>query len=469
MKTQENLIQRKIPYQPVSDSDVAIPKEVAGKGMSIPTDVERAVRKLKKLDWEEGKLYSLSKDDGTGQSIFIMLHPDSEADNILNQLNEEDIKKSAPIIVKFTIGERPIWSHYVSNDAPTYYFSENIVDNIGISWSNPEDLPVSAKSISITMGADEITLKKSTKGMYALTGMAVIKEQEFGEFDGVVMRHPTVLEFGILPYGKGAKGCGLDIENENFIEDFAKQYGEGGGTYYFKQKVTAYASPDMYVGTGMEEEFLLPPEVNFGQQSSLSADEAIVFTLVMENPTFTTDNFTGRNSRSPSSKLIETVMFPGDEGLLAPMGTGENGDLVNCGEELPEGRVLKSITPAFDNGEIISVLMEFRDGSKAIFPDEETRTFQATDKETGQMLKGVVQKKGFYKYTGNPRQEYETVKEQRRMRNLNRDFNILVEDANITRAIAWYGGENGEIMEVIVPDPDNASKSILITIPLSEA
>ena len=116
------------------------------------------------------------------------------------------------------------------------------------------------------------------------------------------MRHPTVLEFGILPYGKGAKGCGLDIENENFIEDFAKQYGEGGGTYYFKQKVTAYASPDMYVGTGMEEEFLLPPEVNFGQQSSLSADEAIVFTLVMENPTFTTDNFTGRNSRSPSFK-----------------------------------------------------------------------------------------------------------------------------------------------------------------------
>ena len=197
--------------------------------------------------------------------------------------------------------------------------------------------------------------------------------------------------------------------------------------------MTAYASPDMYVGTGMEEEFLLPPEVNFGQQSSLSADEAIVFTLVMENPTFTTDNFTGRNSRSPSSKLIETVMFPGDEGLLAPMGTGENGDLVNCGEELPEGRVLKS------------------------------------DKETGQMLKGVVQKKGFYKYTGNPRQEYETVKEQRRMRNLNRDFNILVEDANITRAIAWYGGENGEVMEVIVPDPDNASKSILITIPLTEA
>lgn len=469
MKTQENLIQRKIPYQPVTDSGVAIPKESAGQGMAIPTDVERAVRKLKKLDWAEDKLYMSGEGDGKGQSVFIMLHPDAEADAILNQLNEEDLKKSAPIIVKFTIGERPVWSHYVSNDAPTYYFSENKVTEIGINWSNPEDLPVSAKKITIIIGNQGIALTKSSKGMYSLEGMAVIQEQEFGEYDGVKISHPTVLEFGILPYGKGVNGCGIDIESETFIESFAKQYEDGGGTYYFKQKVNAYASPDMYVGTGKEEEFLLPPEVNFGQQPSLSADEAIVFTLVMENPTFTTDNFTGRNSRSPSSKLIETIMFPGDEGLLAPMGTSEKGDLVNCGESSPEGRVLKSITPAFDNGEIISVLMEFRDGSKAVFPDDETRTFQATDKETGQMLKGVVQKKGFYKYTGNPRQEYETVKEQRRMRNLNRDFNIVVEGSNITRAIAWYGGENGEIMEVIVPDPEDSSKSILITIPLTEA
>ena len=85
------------------------------------------------------------------------------------------------------------------------------------------------------------------------------------------------------------------------------------------------------------------------------------------------------------------------------------------------------------------------------------------------MLKGVVQKKGFYKYQGNPRQEYEKVKEDRRMRNLNRDFNIVVDDVNITRAVALYGGENGELMEIIVPDPDDASKSIIITIPMTEA
>ena len=55
------------------------------------------------------------------------------------------------------------------------------------------------------------------------------------------------------------------------------------------------------------------------------------------------------------------------------------------------------------------------------------------------------------------------------MRNLNRDFNIVVDDVNITRAVALYGGENGEIMEIIVPDPDDASKSIIITIPMTEA
>jgi hypothetical protein len=469
MKTQENLIQRKIPYQPVKDAEVAIPKSVEGKGMPIPTDVERAVRKLKKGDWEEGALYSLDKADaGKGQSVFVMFHPDNEADLTLN-IDNNGVHKSAAIIVKFSVGEKPVWSHYVSNDAPTYLFGDKVIDSIEISWTNPEDIPVYARSIDIKMGADRLVMNRNAKGMYSLTGMKKWEAQEYDD-NGVIRKHDTVFEMGILPMGKGYNGNGIDIEDEdNFLDNFTKQYEEGGGSYYFKTEISAYASPDMYVGTGKEEEFLLPPEVDFEKQASLNADEAVVFTLVMENPTFTTDNFTGRNSRSPSSKLVETIMFPGDEGLLAPTGKGVDGDLVNCGEALPEGRVLKSVTPAFDNGEIVSVLLEFRDGSRAVFPDEETREFVATDKETGQMLKGVVQKKGFYKYTGNPRQEYEKVKEERRMRNLNRDFNILVADENITRAIAWYGGENGEIMEVIVPDPDDASKSILITIPLTEA
>ena len=48
------------------------------------------------------------------------------------------------------------------------------------------------------------------------------------------------------------------------------------------------------------------------------------------------------------------------------------------------------------------------------------------------------------------------------MRNLNRDFNILVEDENLTRVISWYSGKRGEFMNVLVPDPDNNNKSILI-------
>ena len=112
--------------------------------------------------------------------------------------------------------------------------------------------------------------------------------------------------------------------------------------------------------------------------------------------------------------------------------------------------------------------MDFRDGSSCLFPDPETKEFSATDKETGQLLKGTVQTEGFYKYSGNPTQEYEKIKQARRERNLNRKFNIIVDDDNITRSLAWYAGEAGEILKILVPDPDNESESIIISIPMQE-
>ena len=72
----------------------------------------------------------------------------------------------------------------------------------------------------------------------------------------------------------------------------------------------------------------------------------------------------------------------------------------------------------------------------------------------------------FVLFNGDIKAEYEKIKEDRRMRNLNRDYNILIEDENLTRVIAWYSGERGEIMNVIVPDPDKPSKSIQIKIPM---
>lgn len=465
MKTDENLIARKIPYQPVSDGDVGIPKTESGKGMPTPTDAKMAVRKLKKGDWEADKEYYLSNNsDVDDQSVYVMFHPAEDADALLQPPH-----KTAPIIVKFTPGKNPVWSHYVGKDAPLYEFYDKKIIAMIIFWSNPENNPTEVVEMNITFDdGKEIQIERKG-GKYQLkSGMKMVEGQELGDFGGEYSAYETCIEYSPAPQGDTLNGCGVE-EDDNFFENFEKIYSDGGAVYYFKPEIDVYASPDMYVGTGQEDEYLLPPEVDFDNFSALSGDEAVVFKLVMENPTFTTDNYTGRNSREPSSLLVEEIMFPGDEGLLAPIGTDGSGNTVNCGENLPEGRALKSITPAFDSGEIVSVILEFRDGSRCVFPDEETREFLAIDKETGQMLKGVVQKEGFYKYQGTPRQKYEEIKENRRMRNLNAEFNIIVEDDNLTRALAWYGGESGEIMEIMVPDPDNPSKSILITIPMMEA
>ena len=56
----------------------------------------------------------------------------------------------------------------------------------------------------------------------------------------------------------------------------------------------------------------------------------------------------------------------------------------------------------------------------------------------------------------------------RRRRNLNRDYNIIAADENMTGALAWRGGEQGEVLKVLVPDPDNPDNSVVITIPLME-
>jgi hypothetical protein len=221
----------------------------------------------------------------------------------------------------------------------------------------------------------------------------------------------------------------------------------------------------MYVGTALEDAYLLAPELDFEDFGGLKTNQAIKFNLLIDNPTFSTNNYTGRNSRKPSSRLVESIIFPGDESLLAPLGYAENGNPADCGLDLPEGRVLKSITPAMEKGIIISVKLEFRDGTSCIFPEPELLGFSATDKENKQILKGVIDMDSLVLFNGNINAEYEKIKDERRMRNLNRDYNIIVDDENLTRVVAWYEGERGEIMCVLVPD-STTGKSILIRIPI---
>lgn len=469
MKTNEDLVERKIPYQEPNDESVSLPAKSKGKGMPIPTDPKKAIRNLKKNEWDSQKMYALSQNDGVdNQSVFIMFYPHEEADKVFFM----DIPRKSPhIIAKFTPGQKPVWSSYVGKDAPNYLFADDKVDSIEIMWSNPEDNPVLAQRIIINFDTiNQIVFVFNKGGVYEIANgiyqVDDIQEMNYGELG--VLEVKDAYEFGYFPFGLGKDGCGIEIFDEDYIEKFNKQFDDGGGTAYLRKNVSVFTSPDLYVGTDKEDEYLLPPDVDYDNIPALKSDEAVIFNLLIPNPTFTTDNYTGRNTLDLSAPLVETLIFPGDEGLLAPIGIDGSGNTVNCGENLPEGRALKSVTPAFENGDLVSVRMEFRDDTYCIFPDPETKEFSAIDKETKQLLRGTVVADGFYKYSGNPTQEYETMKQKRRERNLNRNFNIIVDDTNITRSLAWYGGESGEFMKILVPDPDNKSKSIIITIPMQE-
>ena len=461
MKSNEGLMTRKIPSQAVKNA--LVPSKSEGSGMEIPFDSSNAIRKLKKSEWTEEKIYEST----FGTSVYLKMIP-SQAANEIYQAGVAEDKVPTPIIAKFTVGEIPMFSTYVDSEAPLYKINgDTKVTDISISWSNPEnDFPMALTCVIKLDDGRTIQADKSKKS-YKIGGIKRTDAFSFPQDDGTLVECPSVLEIAVLAdgdYGMGLQGAKM-LDDDSY-EEIEKYYEAGNVVLYLEPEIELYASPDMYVGTDLEDKYLLPPEVNYADLDSIGTNQAVKFNLVIENPTFSTDNYTGRNSRKPTTKLVETIIFPGDESLLAPSGYTENGNPADCGLELPEGRVLKSIKPAVESGVLISVALEFRDGTKCIFPDPELKTFSATDKESEQLLKGVVDMDSFVLFNGDIKAEYEKIKEDRRMRNLNRDYNILIEDENLTRVVAWYSGERGEIMNVIVPDPDKPSKSIHIKIPM---
>ena len=462
----EALMARSLPSS--QPTDVLLPKKTYGTDMPIPPNYKTAVRKLKQKNWEKDKPYIISSN---GASVFIHLFGEPDADKYYQMPDDptqpENLSsvRTPDIIVKFTVGEKPVFSTFVGNTATTYPFSDEDITNILITWSNPEDGPVYATSCDI------IT---ATKTPIMIKGMNIIGIKKLNKMTLDEMRPdettiPECLEFGLLPDGDGVDGSGLNEEDENFMENLKKLYDDGCGVYHFKPQAKLYASPDMYIpDKAKEEEYLLPPEVDFKSITAIGNDEYITFDLKIENPTFSTDNYTGRDSFNPRSSLVERLMFPGDEGLLAPLGITANGDEAECGKESPEGRVLKSIKVAKTGGVIFKIEMEFRDGSSCIFPDPESKVFSAVDKETGQLLKGKVEMQSINLDTGDIKDNYSNLVATRRSRNLNREHNIMAGDDNLTAAIAWRGGKQGETLKIIVPDPDNEGKSVIITIPLME-
>ena len=462
----EALMARSLPS--TQPTDVLLPKNFFGRDMPIPPNYKTAVRKLKQKNWGKDKPYLISS---YGASVFVQLFGEPDADKYYqlpdNPSQPENLSsvRTPDIIVKFTVGQKPLFSTFVGNYAPTYKFSDNDVESIGIVWSNPEDGPVYAKTCGVFDKTGEIF---SMDGMQ-ISGIKTLDKVTLDEMRPDETTIPECLEYGILPDGEGIKGSGLNEEDMDFMEKLKVLNDGGCGVYHFKTIGKLYASPDMYIPDRVkEEEYLLPPEVDFKNITEIGNDEYITFDLKIENPTFSTDNYTGRDSFNPRSSLVERLMFPGDEGLLAPLGITANGDEAECGKESPEGRVLKSIKVAQTGGVIFKIEMEFRDGSSCIFPEPESKVFSAVDKETGQLLKGKVEMQSINLDTGDIKDNYSNLVATRRGRNLNRENNIMVGDDNLTASIAWRGGKQGETLKIIVPDPDNEGKSVIITIPLME-
>ena len=120
----EALMARSLPS--TQPTDVLLPKKTYGTDMPIPPNYKTAVRKLKQKDWENGgRAYKISS---YGASVFIHLFGEPEADKFYqlpdNSQDPYSSIRTPDIIVKFTVGQTPIFSTFVGNTATTYPFSD---------------------------------------------------------------------------------------------------------------------------------------------------------------------------------------------------------------------------------------------------------------------------------------------------------------------------------------------------------
>ena len=119
MDSNEGLMLRNIPSKAIKDA--LEPTTENGMGMAIPYDSAKAIRKLKKTEWSDGKQYIGGED---GLSVYFKFMPSKEA-NDFYQLGLADDKQPTPLIANFTVGEKPYFSLYVGADAPLYGMGES--------------------------------------------------------------------------------------------------------------------------------------------------------------------------------------------------------------------------------------------------------------------------------------------------------------------------------------------------------
>ena len=369
---------------------------------------------------------------------------------------------------KFTVGETPTYSFYFGQDAPYYnaFIDAWKVTDIRIRWDKEIIIMVSDG-----MGENgQITIDKDGWNMPSLANEKLSNgwyENSFKQKGKQMAGMPPLL-VAIAP-------CNSEtlLTSYNLLQDSSEKTGvlslakelnqKGMGMYYWNaNSAKAYLSPQSFTfSEKTDDKYLVKPSVSFdGVKEMNTKDSYILFRCMIEQRNDRTDNYTGRDPKD-NSIFISTIQFPGDESLLAPMGTSADGTEVPCGINGKEGRTIKEILPATEDGVVKQVKITFTDGSFCLFPDIETGTFTATDKETGQMLKGRVE--DLIIANGKWKEAYAKEKANRVERNISPRWTIYEGDKPVTSSIAW---EENKKLKVIVPTEGGAK---LITIPTKEA
>ena len=427
------------------------------KGVDLPAS--QTDRELKSM--YRGEDAQPMKIDTDGFTIFISMPFSEQFDPLLSIVDGEQKQRTPNVFIKCTIGETPTYSFYFGEDAPSYYFMPPsvLVEEITINHRlDTVKIKLSEGSMGVQKGTFSFTWadKQGTEG-FALNKVS--------GYDTCFM--------GVAPYSAEtvmAFKTAMKKQEEGDVSALGNAIKElherGEGLYMWNaDKTKVHFSPQSFTfNDELEKKFLLPPKVDFkGKKALNTKKEYIRFNCVMENAALRTDNYTGYDPADPAIHYA-TIQFPGDEALLAPMGTSKEGTEVACGNDSPQGRVLKSIIPAMNVGgtAVQEVKLEFHDGSEYRFPNAETGLFTAKDKETGQELQGRVE--NLIIAEGSWKEAYTSEVANRIERNTKSNYNIVADGENITSAIAWETA-NGEI-KVIVPT-EKGSK--LITIPLSGA
>ena len=431
------------------------------KGVDLPAS--QSDRKFKNI-YTGKKAQTMKLGEGDeGFTIFISLEYSESFDPLLSSVAGGIEKQRTPkVFIKCTIGKTPTYSFYFGEDAHSYNFMPPAILVVGMEINQHLQKCVIKLSDGGRMGVNKGHFTFSWADESATHGFALndVKGHDLCFMAIAPYNTETVTVF------KTAMKKQEEGNVSALGEAIKKLLDRGEGIYMWnadKAKVH-FSAQSFTFNEEVDKKFLILPSVDFEGKKPLNTKEKYIrFNCVIENPTLRTDNYTGYDPADPSIYLT-TLQFPGDEALLAPIGTSKEGTEAACGQDSPQGRVLKSIIPAMNvaGTAVQEVKLEFHDGSEYRFPNAETGLFTAKDKETGQELQGRVD--NLIIAEGSWKEAHATEVVNRLERNTKPAFNLTKGDKNLTSAIAWET-PNGEI-KVIVPT-EKGSK--LITIPLSEA